>query len=285
MRWKQGRRSTNVEDRRGRRVSRRGAGLGCGTVVIAIVASLIFGIDPFQVIQLLGGAQTSIQQQAPPPSQAGGPDDELKDFVAVVLGDTEDTWGQIFAQSGERYPQPRLVLYTDMVQSACGMNSAATGPFYCPGDQQVYLDLGFLNELKRLGANGDFAFAYVIAHEVGHHIQRVTGIEGQVRDMQRRSSKAQANRLSVMMELQADCYAGIWAHHAHTQRQMLEQGDIEEAMRAAASIGDDRLQQMSGRVVRPEAFTHGSSDQRVTWFRKGFQAGRVDACDTFNSGV
>ncbi len=278
MRWKQGRRSTNVEDARGRRVS-RGASFGCGTVVLALLASMILGVDPTQLLQMFGGASGSVQQQAPPPT--GGPDDEVADFVSVVLGDTEDVWGQLFSQAGSQYRQPKLHLYNDAVQSACGFNSAATGPFYCPGDEKVYLDLGFLRELQRMGASGDFSVAYVLAHEVGHHIQRITGIEPQVRQMQQRASKAQGNRLSVLMELQADCYAGVWAHHGHKQRQILEQGDIEEAMGAAAAVGDDRIQRSAGRRVSPESFTHGSSAQRQQWFRTGLETGNIDACDTF----
>ena len=200
-----------------------------------------------------------------------------------MLSSTEDIWDQLFAASGSDYPEPQLVLFTYAVQSACGLSSSATGPFYCPGDRQIYLDLGFLNELQQLGAPGDFAFAYVIAHEVGHHVQTVTGLSSQVRQLQSRSSEADANRLSVLQELQADCYAGLWARRANEREQWLEEGDVEEGLRAAAAIGDDRLQRMAGRAVQPDAFTHGSSEQRVQWFRTGFETGSVEACDTFGA--
>jgi uncharacterized protein len=216
--------------------------------------------------------------QAPRPAGT----DEAADFVSVILADTEDTWGAMFSAAGQTYPPPKLVLFSDLVESACGMNSTATGPFYCPADQKVYLDLGFLRELKQLGITGDFAVAYVIAHEVGHHVQKVVGTESQFRQLQSRvGSQAQANALSVLMELQADCYAGVWGHHADAQRQLLEEGDMEEGLKAAAAIGDDRMQRMSGRGVNPDAFTHGSSQQRVQWFRTGLQTGRVDDCNTF----
>lgn len=277
MRWQGGRRSRNIEDRRGRRVG-GGVGIGGGGLLLVLLVMWLLGADPMMLLQVglsgAGGGTGAPAPAGPPPA-----DDTTAEFVAVVLADTEDTWGEIFAAAGARYPQPRLVLYTDAVQSACGFSSAATGPFYCPGDQQVYLDLGFLRELERLGAPGDFAFAYVIAHEVGHHVQRVTGVEGRVREMQARASEADANALSVLMELQADCYAGLWAHHAAAE--MLEPGDLEEGLRAAAAIGDDRLQRMAGQRVAPDSFTHGSSEQRVRWFRTGYETGSVEACDTF----
>jgi predicted metalloprotease len=188
----------------------------------------------------------------------------------------------MFSAAGQAYPPPKLVLFSDLVDSACGMNSTATGPFYCPSDRKVYLDLGFLRELKQLGVSGDFAVAYVIAHEVGHHVQNVVGTERRFRQLQSRvRSRAEGNALSVLMELQADCYAGVWAHHADSQRQLLEEGDIEEGLNAAAAIGDDRIQRMGGRGVNPDAFTHGSSQQRVQWFRTGLQSGSVDTCNTF----
>jgi hypothetical protein len=215
--------------------------------------------------------------QAPRPAGT----DEAADFVSVILADTEDTWGAVFASAGRSYQPPKLMLYTDMVESACGLNSAATGPFYCPGDQKVYLDLSFLGELQRLGVSGDFAVAYVIAHEIGHHVQNLIGTAQQVRQLQGRVSQADANALSVLMELQADCLAGVWAHHAQAQRNLLEEGDIEEGLNAAAAIGDDRLLRMAGRRVSPDAFTHGSSQQRVQWFRTGLQTGKFDACNTF----
>ncbi len=279
MRWKDGRRSDNVQDRRGGAVP-RGMKFGGGTIIIALLAMLLLGENPLNLLsQLLGGGISQPQAQAQRPTSAAS--DEAADFVSVVLASTEDVWSQIFRQSGQNYPEPQLVLYEDGVQSACGFNSASTGPFYCPRDRQVYLDLSFLNELRRLGASGDFAFAYVIAHEVGHHIQTVTGLSDQVRQLQARSRRVDANRLSVLQELQADCYAGMWARRADDMRNILERGDIEEGLRAAAAIGDDRLQKMSGRRVQREAFTHGSSEQRVQWFRTGFERGSIDACDTF----
>lgn len=276
MRWQGGRRSDNVEDRRGRGGARGGLPIGGGLLLMLLVAWLL-GADPMQLLMIAGESTT-----APAPGPAAPPpeDDAASQFVAVILADTEDTWGQLFAAAGATYPQPRLVLYTDAVQSACGFGSAATGPFYCPGDAQVYLDLGFLRELEKLGAPGDFAFAYVIAHEVGHHVQNVLGTEQQVRRLQRGGREADVNALSVLMELQADCYAGLWGYYA---RDMLEDGDVEEGLRAAAAIGDDRLQRMAGRGVQPESFTHGSSEQRVQWFRRGLSQGSVEACDTFTA--
>lgn len=277
MRWKGGRRSTNVQDRRGVPAG-RGMKIGGGTIVIALVAMLLLGQNPLSLLsQLMGGA---LQQQGSPAPRSAA-EDEAAEFVSVILASTEDVWGEVFAQSGQQYPAPQLVLFSEAAQSACGFNTSATGPFYCPRDQQVYLDLSFLNELRRLGAPGDFAFAYVIAHEVGHHIQTITGLSDEVRNLQARSSQTQANQLSVLQELQADCFAGMWAKRANERSQILETGDVEEGLRAAASIGDDRLQKMSGRRVQPEAFTHGSSEQRVQWFRTGLEQGSIQACDTF----
>lgn len=282
MRWRGGRRSSNVEDRRGRRIGGRGFKLGGGMTLIIVVVALFLGQDPVQVLNLIGGFSDVGTSTAPSQQSAGN--DEQADFVSVVLADTEDTWQSIFAGYNAQYSPPKLVLYTDQVQSACGLNSAATGPFYCPGDSKVYLDLGFFQELsQRLGAPGDFASAYVIAHEIGHHIQNLTGTSRKVHEARRSVSEEQANALSVLQELQADCYAGVWAHHAQQQRNILEQGDIEEGLNAAASIGDDRLQRMAGRAVRPESFTHGSSAQRTQWFRIGLEQGTLEACDTFNA--
>jgi predicted metalloprotease len=208
----------------------------------------------------------------------------MADFVTVVLGSTEDTWGEIFAASGQTYREPGLVLFTDMVQSACGTNSAATGPFYCPPDQKVYIDLGFFRELERIGGAGDFAQAYVLGHEVGHHVQNLVGTTGAVRQAQARSGdRGEANRLSVLMELQADCYAGVWAHQINRRggEVVLEPGDVEEGLRAAAAIGDDRLMRSAGRAANPESFTHGTSEQRASWLRRGLETGSVEACDTF----
>lgn len=282
MRWQGGRRSSNVEDRRGRRAVPGGVRLGGGGLLLLALVMWLLGADPAQLLMLVG-------EGALQPSTGPGPgtptvaDDPAAEFVEVILADTEDTWGALFAAAGARYPQPRLVLYTDAVQSACGFGTAATGPFYCPGDSQVYLDLGFLRELEQLGAPGDFAFAYVIAHEVGHHVQNVLGAERQVRRLQQGASERERNALSVLMELQADCYAGIWGNHAGGSSGMLEDGDVEEGLRAAAAIGDDRLQRMAGRGVQPESFTHGSSEERVQWLRRGLLDGSPDACDTFGA--
>ncbi|MEN8162903.1 MAG: neutral zinc metallopeptidase [Acidobacteriota bacterium] len=287
MRWQKGRRSSNVEDRRGRRVGGvRGLGLSGGALVIFGIIYLLLGGDPMSLLQMgmeSGGPSASIPNA--PMQQGGGPQDELADFVSVVLADTEDTWSRIFAENGARYEVPTLVLFTGRVQSACGLNSAAVGPFYCPGDHKLYIDLSFYHELKqRFGAPGDFAQAYVIAHEVGHHVQNLLGISEETRRMRRGMSKAESNALSVRVELQADCFAGVWGHHADRQRQLLEQGDIEEGLRAAAAIGDDQMQRQAGAVVNPDRFTHGSSEQRVRWFRIGLETGQVDSCDTINAG-
>lgn len=285
MRWREGRRSENVEDIRYEGGSRRGLGgmkLGGGTILLVLVASFLLGQNPLEMLAMLAGDSQLSTPQSPPPRPEEK--DEASDFVSVILGSTEDVWGQMFAKEGQQYTPPKLVLFSDSVQSACGMNSSATGPFYCPGDQKVYLDLSFLSELQRLGASGDFAVAYVIAHEIGHHIQNVTGTERKLRQLQSRAgSQEEVNALSVRMELQADCYAGLWAKHAESQRPMLEQGDLEEGLQAAASIGDDRLQRMAGRHVNPDAFTHGSSAQRERWFRTGLQ-GDLGSCDTFSQG-
>lgn len=246
-----------------------------------ILATLYFGIDPNLLLQGLDRVSTS---QAPPAGgQAPAADDEQAQFVSVVLADTEDTWQQLFAASGKRYQEPRLVLFTDAVRSACGFANAAVGPFYCPADNKVYLDLGFFRDLKRrFGAPGDFAEAYVIAHEVGHHVQNLLGVSAEVRRRQRGLSKAEANALSVRLELQADCFAGVWANQADRARSILEQGDIEEGLNAASAIGDDRLQRQAGGRVVPDSFTHGSSAQRVRWFRRGLASGDPAACDTFS---
>lgn len=283
MRWQIGRRSDNVEDIRYEGGPRRGFGgikLGGGTIVIVFVVSLLLGKNPLEMLAILeGNAPLSVPQSS---RLRPAENDESADFVSVILGSTEDVWGQLFATTGQQYPPPKLVLFSDGVESACGLNSSATGPFYCPGDRKVYLDLSFLSELQRLGASGDFAVAYVIAHEIGHHVQNVVGTERKMRQLQSRArSQEEVNALSVRLELQADCYAGLWAKHAESQRPILEQGDIEEGLQAAAAIGDDRLQRMGGRRVNPDAFTHGSSAQREQWFRTGFQTGSVEACDTF----
>ncbi|UCC14314.1 MAG: zinc metallopeptidase [Gammaproteobacteria bacterium] len=278
MRWRTGRRSSNIDDRRGRRVSRGVAGGGFGTVVIVLIA-LYFGVDPGVLMQGVPSQTYTTETTPPSPEQQ-----ELADFVSVVLADTEDTWHAIFQQSGQRYQEPTLVLFTGAVQSACGFAQAAMGPFYCPADQKVYIDLSFYDDLRsRHNAPGDFAQAYVIAHEIGHHVQNLTGISGEVQSMRRRVSETESNQLSVRLELQADCLAGIWANHADRSRQILETGDIEEALNAASAIGDDRLQKQAGGYVVPESFTHGSSAQRVRWFKQGMTSGRFDACNTFEA--
>ncbi|MBD3735034.1 MAG: zinc metallopeptidase [Pseudomonas balearica] len=282
MRWKRARRSDNVVDARGRSGMRLGGGLGLGGVVIVVVLGLLTGQDPLQLLgQLAGQDGSTVQQQRP--SATG--DDPQVDFVRAILGDTEDTWQALFRQSGEQYREPTLVLFRGGVNSACGFASAAVGPFYCPGDQQVYLDLQFFDEMaRRFSAAGDFAQAYVIAHEVGHHVQTLLGVSQQVQQARARGARLEGdNGLLVRQELQADCLAGIWAHHAQQRHDWLERGDLEEALNAASAIGDDRLQQQSqGRVV-PDAFTHGTSAQRVRWFRTGFDSGEPGRCDTFKA--
>ncbi len=260
----------------------RGVKFGGGFGLLAVVAILIMGGDPSQILRLLSGdASVSSRTQTRPAPRAGSPTDEGAQFVSVVLADTEDTWSALFRSYGQRYRPANLVLYMDYVQSACGLSSAATGPFYCPPDQKVYIDLGFFRQLRQFGASGDFAQAYVIGHEIAHHVQNLFGTSDQVRRMQARASSADANALSVLTELQADCFAGVWAHHAHKHRNILEPGDAEEGLRAAAAVGDDRMQQMAGRSVQPESFTHGSSQQRMHWFRTGLTSGKLEACDTF----
>ncbi|MBS4149655.1 neutral zinc metallopeptidase [Pseudomonadota bacterium DY0742] len=282
MRWKRARRSDNVVDARGRSGMRLGGGLGLGGVVIVVVLGLLTGQDPLQLLgQLAGQDGSTVQQQRP--SATG--DDPQVDFVRAILGDTEDTWQALFRQSGEQYRDPTLVLFRGGVNSACGFASSAVGPFYCPGDQQVYLDLQFFDEMaRRFSAAGDFAQAYVIAHEVGHHVQTLLGVSQQVQQARARGARLEGdNGLLVRQELQADCLAGVWAHHAQQRHDWLEQGDLEEALNAASAIGDDRLQQQSqGRVV-PDAFTHGTSAQRVRWFRTGFDSGEPGRCDTFKA--
>jgi predicted metalloprotease len=281
MRWKQSRQSRNVEDRRGQRVASGGLKVGGGAGLLIILVVMLLGGDPRQVLQLLNGAEGTL---APAPTQPGLPpaNDEEGQFLSTVLGMTEDVWGEIFSSNGARYQPPTMVLFTDAVQSACGYSSSATGPFYCPGDQKLYLDTGFFDELAAMGGPGDFAQAYVIGHEVGHHIQTLLGTSRWVRDLQANArSEAQVNQLQVLMELQADCYAGVWANHENRRERVLEPGDVDEGLAAAAAIGDDRLQRRAGRSVSPESFTHGTSAQRQQWLGTGLRTGDVEACDTF----
>ena len=282
MRWRTGRRSTRVEDRRGTRAAGlpiKGLGLG-GLLLLLLLGYFVSG-DPLALL-------TDVDSLSPaPPEQttdAPPPEDEAAQFVSVVLADTEDTWTAIFAETGRQYEKPRLVLFSEAVRSACGTTSAAVGPFYCPPDGQVYIDLGFFRALDtQFGAPGDFAQAYVIAHEVGHHVQNLLGIAERVTELRSRLDEADANALSVLQELQADCYAGVWGHHA-AGRNLLDPGDVEEGLNAAAAIGDDRLQRRGQGYVTPETWSHGSSEQRAFWLRRGLASGRIQDCDTFQSG-
>ncbi len=280
MKWQKARRSQNVEDRRGAGPARAAGGLGLGGIAIVVVISLVLGKNPLEMLGLLG------EMQGVPAGQQQGPaapvDDEASQFVGAILGETEDVWTPIFANSGSRYEPPRLVLFSGAVQSACGGATAAVGPFYCPGDRKVYIDLSFFEQMKqRLGGGGDFAEAYVIAHEVGHHIQTLTGVSAKVNAERQRGDIKGAEGLLVRQELQADCYAGVWAHHGQRRHAWLEPGDIEEALNTATAIGDDRLQKQATGTVVPDSFSHGTSAQRVRWFRRGFDSGSPGDCDTF----
>jgi len=289
MRMDGNRESSNVEDMRGSGGGGGGFGLGgrsigIGTIVIALVGGAIFGINPLTILGVLtgGGGPAPQVQQGPAPAPPAN--DEGARFVSKVLADTEDVWAQLFKQGGASYVNPKLVLFRGAVRTGCGQGQSAMGPFYCPADQKVYIDLDFYETLKnRLGAPGDFAQAYVIAHEVGHHVQNLLGIADKVEQTRSRASQAQANALSVKVELQADCFAGVWANHSNESRKTLEQGDVEEAMNAAAKIGDDALQKGRGGAVVPESFTHGTSAQRQKWFNTGLTTGSVKACDTFSA--
>ena len=292
MKWEGNRESVNVEDRRdgsgggGLGGLFGGRSIGIGTIVVALLGGWVFGISPITILNVLtgGGAPT---EQVAQPGQAQRPpaDDRMGKFVSTVLADTEDVWKDLFSKGGATYKEPRLVLFRGQTSTGgCGAGQAAMGPFYCPADEKVYIDLAFYETLtKRLGAPGDFAQAYVIAHEVGHHVQNLLGISGKMDQMRGRVSKTEYNALSVRLELQADCFAGVWAHHAQNQRQILQQGDVEEAMNAAAKIGDDALARSSGGAIVPESFTHGSSAQRQQWFDNGLKNGSVKACDTFSA--
>ena len=283
MRWEDFRPSENVEDRRGMGPAAVGGGLGVGGLVIVGLLSLFFGVDPRVIMNMApGGSPAQRQEQVAP----GTPQDEAGRFVSAVLGQTEDTWTEIFGQSGRRYERPRLVMFRGSTQSGCGHAKAQMGPFYCPLDKKIYIDLSFFDEMRRrFRVQGDFAAAYVIAHEVGHHVQNLLGVLPKVHEEQRRMDKAEANRMSVRVELQADCLAGLWANRAEQAKRFLERGDVEEAINAASAIGDDKLQQQSQGYVVPDAFTHGSSKQRVHWFMTGFRSGRLDACNTFRAEV
>ncbi len=284
------RESDNLEDRRGSGMGggglRLGGGrLGLGTIAIALVASYFLGINPMTVLSMLsgGGGMPAVEHSAPPAHKPPA-DDQMAKFVSKVLASTEDTWTDVFRANGKQYVEPKLVLFSGMTPTACGTGQAAMGPFYCPGDQKVYIDLSFYRDLKdRFKAPGEFAQAYVIAHEVGHHVQDQLGIADQVHKARQRASRAEANALSVRMELQADCLAGVWGKRTDTMKGVLEPGDLEAALNAASAIGDDRLQQQAqGRIV-PESFTHGSSDQRVRWFKRGFETGDMNQCNTFKA--
>jgi uncharacterized protein len=281
MRWRGERESENVEDRRGVSGGRVAIGGGLGTLVVIVIA-LLLGADPRQLL----GTLTNTQPQPPSASQTSRPasqeDQELRKFVGVVLAKTEDVWQDVFRQNGKTYREPTLVLFTDQVQSACGFTGAAVGPFYCPGDEKIYIDLSFYGELRRrFNAPGDFAQAYVIAHEVGHHVQRLLGISQRIDAMQRRASEKEANQLSVRLELQADFFAGIFAKYVN-DKGILDPGDIEEALRAASAIGDDQIQRQTSGYVVPDSFTHGTSEQRLRWFRKGYETGDIRQGDTFS---
>lgn len=288
MRWEDGRRSDNVEDRRGSPISRKvlvGGSSGIGILVITLLG-MFFGFNPgsfFQTENTVQPHEGSLPQQGSNPTKPTV-DDKLKDFISVVLADTEDVWQDVFRRAERRYQPPKLVLFTQAVESACGFAQSATGPFYCPQDNKVYLDLGFFKEMRtRFGAQGDFAQAYVVAHEVGHHVQNLLGISQRVEERKRQVGSSAANNLSVRLELQADCLAGVWANLAQRSRQILEAGDIEEGLNAASAIGDDRIQKQTQGYIVPDAFTHGSSAQRVRWFRGGLESGDLGQCNTFKT--
>jgi len=293
MRWDDERQSDNVEDRRGQGgrfggASMRRGGIGIGTIVVALLGGWLLGINPLEILGLIGGIDGGPAVQAPAPSAPGqqgvSPADPGGRFVSAVLASTEDAWTEVFRQGGARYQPPRLVMFTGATQTACGLGQSAIGPFYCPEDQTVYIDLGFYQMLQeRFKAPGDFAQAYVVAHEVGHHVQNLLGTMGKVQSQRQRMSERQYNRLSVRLELQADCYAGIWARQSQQAKGWLEQGDVEEGLNAASQIGDDTMQMRSEGTVVPDAFTHGSSKQRVHWFRVGMESRQLSDCDTFAS--
>jgi predicted metalloprotease len=281
MKWEGNRESDNVEDRRGGGFGLGGGSIGIGTVAIALLASYFFGIDPGTVLSMLSGGGSPAQVTTQDTTPANDP---MTRFVSTVLADTEDTWTEIFRANGGTYVKPKLVLFSGQTPTACGTGQTAAGPFYCPADQKVYIDLSFYRLMQqRFGVSGEFAQAYVIAHEVGHHVQKVTGIMDKVDQMRQRSTEAQANAISVRVELQADCFAGVWAFHANRARQILEAGDLETALNAASAIGDDTLQKQARGHVVPDSFTHGSSAQRVRWFKRGIETGKITDCNTFEA--
>jgi uncharacterized protein len=276
-------RSDNVEDERGSGLGRRGAGIGIGTIVIVVIGYFM-GINPATLLSLLNGEPQPVTAPAPVDTAADANDPQI-DFVRAILGETEAVWGAYFTGLGKVYTRPKLVLFSGQVGSACGLASAAAGPFYCPGDQKVYIDLTFYRQLAtEFGAPGDFARAYVIAHEVGHHVQNLLGITDSAAQAERRAGRVGANQVSVHIELQADCFAGVWAERANQARKILESGDLEQGLKAASSVGDDTLQRRTQGTVVPDSFTHGTSAQRVRWFRRGFDSGKIDSCDTFSAG-
>jgi len=283
MRWKGGRRSKNIEDRRGARASTMVGG-GVGTIVLVLVA-MYFGVDPAPLLQTMQGSGGGVASSSGTnPTAEDLKNDPLADMVSVVVADTEDVWTEIFAAQGRRYQAPTLVMFTGATRSACGMGQSAMGPFYCPADQKAYIDLSFYDQMRtRFSAPGDFAQAYVVAHEIAHHVQNLLGISGQVHQMKQQVGQAEANALSVRLELQADCLAGVWAIRADKARNILESGDVEEALNAASAIGDDTLQRQSRGTIVPESFTHGTSAQRQRWFRQGLGSGDPDTCDTFST--
>jgi uncharacterized protein len=287
MKWEGNRESDNVEDRRGEGGGGFGFGgrsVGLGTIAIALVASYFFGVSPTAILSLLTGGSPDISQGQQTPAHRPPASDQMAKFVSTVLADTEDTWTELFRAQGSSYVKPRLILFSGSTPTACGTGQSASGPFYCPGDQKIYIDLSFYRLMQqRFKVSGEFAQAYVIAHEVGHHVQHLMGISDKVDGARRRMSESQANALSVRLELQADCFAGVWAYHADRARSILETGDVEAALNAATAIGDDTLQRQSQDQVVPDSFTHGTSEQRVRWFRRGIEGGQVRACNTFEA--
>ncbi len=286
MKLDDSRRSDNVEDDRGSGIGRRGAGIGIGTIVVVIIGYFM-GVNPATLLSLLNGGDPQAVTAPTPADPAVSANDPQVDFVRAILGETEDVWGSYFKSVGKTYTPPKLVLFSGQISSACGLASSASGPFYCPGDQKVYIDLTFYRQLSaEFGAPGDFARAYVIAHEVGHHVQNLLGITDKADEAQQRAGGGtRANHVSVQVELQADCFAGVWAAQANNARKILEPGDLEQGLKAASSVGDDTLQRRTQGSVVPDSFTHGSSAQRVSWFRKGFDSGKIDSCDTFGAAL